>query len=308
MQTVVAVRAEKTLEINGFDEAVKLAEIMSSAKLVPTHLQKSPADCLLVIEQAIRWGMSPFAVAQATSIVKGKLMFEGKLVAAAIQGSGVIHGALDYAYKGEGDAREVTVIGTLRGENAARTITAKLVDVRTDNAHWAKSPDQMLSYMGARIWARRHAPAVMLGVYAPDEFDDKDTEKPKAKMIPKVIVEQAPKAKSDEAVMTAAPKALPAPVAAVATVAPVAAPVELKPITADQLKEMSFLLKQINFSAEKKADWAAGVKKFYGVDNVKALTHDDADSVIAELIHEADMDAMNNNPFSEGVLVNGGAK
>ena len=305
MSNIVAVRAEKTLEINGFDEAVKLAEIMSSAKLVPVHLQKSPADCLLVIEQAIRWGMSPFAVAQATSIVQGKLMFEGKLVAAAIQGSGVIHGALDYAYKGEGNAREVTVIGTLRGESAARTITAKLVDVRTENKHWAKSPDQMLSYMGARIWARRHAPAVMLGVYAPDEFEDKD-------------VAKAPKAAVLKPVATiAAPVALPAPVVAVATVAPAAAPaavvpgliaLPLTPITAEQLKEMSFLLKQINFSAEKKADWAAGVKKFYGVDSVKALTHDDADSVIAELIHEADMDAMNNNPFAEGVLVNGGAK
>lgn len=303
MSNIVAVRAEKTLEINGFDEAVKLAEIMSSAKLVPTHLQKSPADCLLVIEQAIRWGMSPFAVAQATSIVKGKLMFEGKLVAAAIQGSGVIHGALDYAYKGEGDAREITVIGTLRGENAARTITAKLVDVRTDNAHWAKSPDQMLSYMGARIWARRHAPAVMLGVYAPDEFEDKEVKAPKPVVLKPVVT-------------IPAPVALPAPVVAMETAAPVAAPaatvpgliaLPLTPITADQLKEMSFLLKQINFSAEKKADWAAGVKKFYGVDNVKALTHDDADSVIAELIHEADMDAMNNNPFAEGVLA-GGAK
>lgn len=298
MSNIVAVRAEKTLEINGFDEAVKLAEIMSSAKLVPVHLQKSPADCLLVIEQAIRWGMSPFAVAQATSIVKGKLMFEGKLVAAAIQGSGVIHGALDYAYKGEGDAREVTVIGTLRGENAARTITAKLVDVRTDNAHWAKSPDQMLSYMGARIWARRHAPAVMLGVYAPDEFDDKDVAKATKPAVIKPVV------------AIAAPVALPAPVvaAAPAAVVPGLIALPLTPITAEQLKEMSFLLKQINFSAEKKADWAAGVKKFYGVDNVKALTHDDADSVIAELIHEADMDAMNNNPFAEGVLVNGGAK
>jgi len=306
MSNIVAVRAEKTLEINGFDEAVRLAEIMSSAKLVPTHLQKSPADCLLVIEQAIRWGMSPFAVAQATSIVKGKLNFEGKLVAAAIQGSGVIHGALNYSYKGEGEAREITVIGTLRGEQEARTITARLVDVRTDNEHWKKSPDQMLSYMGARIWARRHAPAVMLGVYAPDEFDDKDVKAPKPVVLKPVATIPAP----------VAPVALPAPVVAVATVAPVAAPaatvpgliaLPLTPITAEQLKEMSFLLKQINFSAEKKADWAAGVKKFYGVDNVKALTHDDADSVIAELIHEADMDAMNNNPFAEGVLA-GGAK
>ena len=213
MQTAIAVRAEKTLEINGFDEAVKLAEIMSSAKLVPTHLQKSPADCLLVIEQAIRWGMSPFAVAQATSIVQGKLMFEGKLVAAAIQGSGVIHGALNYSYKGEGNAREITVIGTLRGENDARTITAKLIDVRTDNKHWAKSPDQMLSYMGARIWARRHAPAVMLGVYAPDEFEDKEVKAPKIKT--SVL------ATNDDGSRLLVER--PITVAAVATVAPVAA-------------------------------------------------------------------------------------
>jgi hypothetical protein len=39
----------------------------------------------MVIEAAMRWGMSPFAVAQETSVIQGKLMFSGKLVAAAIQ-------------------------------------------------------------------------------------------------------------------------------------------------------------------------------------------------------------------------------
>jgi hypothetical protein len=36
---------------------------------------------------------------------------------------------------------------------------------------WIKQPDQQLVYAGTRVWARRHAPEVMLGVYAPEEFD-----------------------------------------------------------------------------------------------------------------------------------------
>ena len=60
-------------------EAMRLAEMMATAKLVPVALQKSPADCLMVIQQAIRWDMDPFAVAQECSVIQGKLMHSGKL-------------------------------------------------------------------------------------------------------------------------------------------------------------------------------------------------------------------------------------
>ena len=33
-------------------------------------------------------------------------------------------------------------------------------------------PDQQLAYHGSRVWARRHAPELMLGVYSPEEFDE----------------------------------------------------------------------------------------------------------------------------------------
>lgn len=291
MQTAIALKTEKSLEINGFGEAVKLAEIMATAKLVPTHLQKSPADCLLVIEQAIRWGMSPFAVAQATSIISGKLMFEGKLVAAAIQGSGVINGSLNYSYQGTGDQRQITVSGTLRGESEPRTITAKLIDVKTKNEQWTKAPDQMLSYMGARIWARRHAPSVMLGVYAPDEFDDAPAPARKVKAVQNIQV---------------TPKAVEDGVKVMPTEAPSSAP--LAGITADQLKEINYLLKELGYSKEKKAAWGAEVKALYNVAKPTELSADDAEAVIANLNHEIDLQAAENNPFKEPVTVAGGAK
>lgn len=158
--------------------AMQLATMMATGKLIPGHLQRNAGDCLLVIEQAMRWGMSPFAVAQCTAVIHGRLMFEGKLVAAAVNTSGVLSGRLSYDFGGDGDAREITVRGTIKGEGQPREITVKLKDAKTTNEHWKKSPDQMLAYHAARVWARRHVPEVMLGVYSPDEFEaESETQK-----------------------------------------------------------------------------------------------------------------------------------
>jgi len=156
----------------GTSEALQLANMMATGKLVPTHLQRSPGDCLMVIEQAMRWSMSPFAVAQCTSVIQGRLMFEGKLVAAALNSSGVLARRLDYEFSGEDVTRKVTVRGTLRGEESARELSVELKDAKTTNGMWTKQPDQQLVYFATRAWARRYAPEVMLGVYAPEEFDE----------------------------------------------------------------------------------------------------------------------------------------
>lgn len=151
-------------------EAVRFAEVMAQGRLVPKHLQGSPGDCLMVIEQAARWRMSPFAVAQATSVISGKMMFEGKLVAAAVETSGAIVGHLDYTFDGDGENRSITVSATRRGETNPRTVTVMLKDARTNNEMWKRQPDQQLVYHGARVWARRWTPAVILGVYSREEM------------------------------------------------------------------------------------------------------------------------------------------
>lgn len=159
--------------------AMRMAEVMAAGKLMPAHLQKSPGDCLMVIEQAMRWNMSPFAVAQATSVIQGKLMFEGKLVAAALHTSGALATRLDYTYTGSGDDRTVTVSAVRAGETEAKTVDVRLKDARTNNKVWQTQPDQQLAYHGARVWARRYAPEVMMGVYSKEEFSEAPEEAPK---------------------------------------------------------------------------------------------------------------------------------
>jgi hypothetical protein len=176
-------------------EAMRLAEMMANAKLVPKDLQKSPADCLMVIQQAIRWDMDPFAVAQECSVIQGKLMHSGKLVAAVVNARGNLAERLSFAYDGNGDARTVTVSGRLQGEASARTVSVRLGEAKTNNRVWQTQPDQQLAYHGARVWARRHVPELMLGVYSPEEFSPEEFDEPKRtppKPAPNVILQPLP--------------------------------------------------------------------------------------------------------------------
>lgn len=162
-------RAPPLLPAN-MGEAMRLAEIMAQGKLVPAHLQKSPADCLAVILQSVRWQTDPFSTAQATSVISGKLMFEGKLVAAVVNTSGRLRGRLDYAFDGQGDDRSVTCSGWIIGEPAPVSVTVRLRDAKTGNKIWLSQPDQQLSYHSARVWARRYLPELMLGIYSAEEM------------------------------------------------------------------------------------------------------------------------------------------
>jgi hypothetical protein len=170
MNAIVPANPGSPLMPQNLDQAMRLAEMMARGKMVPDHL-RNPADALLVIEQAMRWAMSPFAVAQCTSVIQGRLMFEGKLVAAAVQSCGLLSSRLSYDFDGEGAARAVTVTATIRGEDKPRTIRITLAEAKTTNQMWTRQPDQQLVYFGTRAWARRHAPEVMLGVYSPEEFE-----------------------------------------------------------------------------------------------------------------------------------------
>jgi len=163
--------ASSALVPRNMQDAMALATMMAKAGFLAKELQ-NPGGAMFVIEQSMRWNMSPFAVAMETSFIQGKPMFSGKIVAAAVVSSGTLAGRLSYEYSGGGDDRTVIVRGILRGEEEPRTVSVRVRDAKTTNKVWQTQPDQQLAYHGARVFARRHCPEVMLGVYAPEEFDD----------------------------------------------------------------------------------------------------------------------------------------
>ena len=156
------------------DQAMRLADMMARAKMVPQHLRNDVGSCLMVVEQSMRWKASPFAVAQCTANVGGKLVYEGKLIAAILPSCGAIIGELDYKYHGDPKNPEtlsVTVSGMRASDGVVKTLDLDWVAAKTSNKYWTTQPEQQLCYAGARVWARRWTPGPLLGIYAPEEFD-----------------------------------------------------------------------------------------------------------------------------------------
>jgi hypothetical protein len=191
-----------------------VAGLMSQAAVtVPEHLRGNPADCMAIIMQAMQWGMNPYAVAQKTHLVNGVLGYEAQLVNAVISSSNAIVGRFHYEYEGDwskcASSREeivkkpakgggtydkkemvrgwtsadeqglsVRVGAVIRGES---DITwgepVFLSSVITRNSPlWISNPKQQIAYLALKYWARLYCPAVVLGVYTPDEVEQR-TEK-----------------------------------------------------------------------------------------------------------------------------------
>lgn len=161
------------------DSVMRIAEMMASGRsTVPQHLQKSPADCMAVVMQAMQWGMNPFAVAQKTHLVNGHLGYEAQLVNAVVQASGSIDGRFHYEYKGTPGSIECRVGAVLRGEGEitwGEWLNENKVTTK-NSPLWKVNPRQQLAYLQTKNWARLYCPGAILGVYSPDELESYATQ------------------------------------------------------------------------------------------------------------------------------------
>jgi len=219
--TSIKPREFKLVEDNGplanlldtarFEHMIRIAGLMAGASLIPDHLWKNTktneaftpeqvkANCFLIVNQALRWGIDPFAAAPETYVVGGKLGFQGKLVAAIINYRAPIESNLAYSYTGKGDDLTITVSATIKGETEPRTVTLSVGQAKTGNQMWTKDLEQKLVYSGATKWARRHCPEVILGVLTDDDIEKMNedsalkTAKPVYATKETTITEDAPK-------------------------------------------------------------------------------------------------------------------
>lgn len=175
------------LDTSKFEHMQRLATVMAKMSILPESLRTVKdgnatsdlphevvvANCFRIVNQAVRWGMDPFALMDCASIIHGKLMWEGKVIAAVLDAKLGVQ--LEYDFNGaSGHDFGVTVSGVLPNETKVRTIKGRVKDWhKGPKSPWANEGawERQLRYMGAREWARAHKPAVMLGVYGDDELD-----------------------------------------------------------------------------------------------------------------------------------------
>lgn len=179
-----------------------IAERMATSKCtIPSHFRNNPGDCYAVAMQAIQWRMNPYSVAQKTHVSQsGVLGYEAQLINAVVTTNGPIAKRPDYEFLGDwnkilGKVKEMSSekggkyyvanwdksleegLGVicrcwLKGESTPREITVMLSQCYPRfSTQWATDPQQQITYVSIRKWARRYCPDVILGVYTPDELD-----------------------------------------------------------------------------------------------------------------------------------------
>ena len=183
------------LDTARFEHMQRIAKVMCASSLIPESLRTRGkgndieplepeeifANCFLIVNQAVRWGMDPFAVISCCSVVYGRLMYEGKLVAAVLEAKLGIR--LNYRWnEANGDALAIIVNATGPDGRLVKDENGQVKEVSGTVGEWKTSGNgspwkgaqsrKMLAYRGAREWARLYEPGTMLGVYSDDEMTD----------------------------------------------------------------------------------------------------------------------------------------
>ncbi len=184
-QKIVVTDAVPMLDTGMFEHMQRVATVLAASPLLPDHLRgakrgdvftpyeqnKIVANAFLVVNQAVRWMMDPFALAAESYVVGGKLAFQGKVIQALVNKRAGLKTRLSYEFSGAGDDRKVTVSGTFEGETERRSVEVVLKNVKTANQLWKTDPDQKLVYNGCIKWARRFASDVVLGVLTDEDLE-----------------------------------------------------------------------------------------------------------------------------------------
>lgn len=198
----------RSLMTSQFDQLMRVGEFMAKGRSsLPEHLRGNPTDCFSVACVAYRANLDPFGVGRKTwKGPNGQLEYEGQLVIALINNSGMLVDRLKYEWFGQwerivgkfvmkqsrtkkdehGEPKRylapdwdpdrdevglgIRVWATLKGESEPRVLELLMKQCRTRNSTlWVEDPKQQIGYLAARRWGRLHTPEAILGINTPDE-------------------------------------------------------------------------------------------------------------------------------------------
>lgn len=168
----------KNSAIDSMRESYRMAQILSTAGIIPDVYKNKPADCMVAIDMANRMGVSPLMVMQSLYVVKGKPSWSGQACMSFIQ-----------AHSDFTDVRPVYVENKDKNDrgcyiSAKRTsygsevkgvlVTLSMAKAEgwTKNSKWTTMPDLMLAYRAAAFFARVYCPSVLMGVSVEGEVED----------------------------------------------------------------------------------------------------------------------------------------
>jgi len=162
------------IAFENMSELMEFAKMMAVSKLaIPQHLRNEPGQCLAVCVQALEWRMSPFAVANKSYAVNGRIAYESQLIHAVVEARAPLKKRLRCDYEGEGANLVCVVTGVFKNDpDPVVYRSPKISEIKVKNSPlWSSDPPQQLWHYSVRAFARRYCPDVLLGIYTEDELE-----------------------------------------------------------------------------------------------------------------------------------------
>ena len=160
------------------------ALMLSKSNLVPANFRGQPADCLIVLQMAIRLKIDPWQALQTVYVVHGRPGVSAQLAIALANRSGRFKKQIWFETTGSGKDLAVTARAVRAADDVevSKTMTFQQA---TDagwtrgkegiKPFWKADPEQMLRYRSACALIRTEVPEALMGMAAVEELrDDRD--------------------------------------------------------------------------------------------------------------------------------------
>ena len=180
--TAIAERIQQPSNVVAdFSRAYKLAQVISTANIIPDNYKGKPADCAIAVDMADRMGVSPLMVMQNLYVVKGKPSWSGQACKALVEGCGKFKpGSVRPVYIGDKGTDTRGCYMKAVWNDTGEVVEGPEVTIRmaraegwaSKNPKWANMPELMLAYRAAAFFARVYCPEVLMGVHVEGEVED----------------------------------------------------------------------------------------------------------------------------------------
>ena len=164
---------------SAFEQAQRMAKLLTSSSIVPQSYRDNIADSVIALEMANRIGANPLAVMQNLYIVHGRPAWSSQFLISCINASGKFTplrykmtgtrgsdewGCFAWAVDKSGERLEgpEVTIGTAKAEGW----------LQKNGSKWKTMPELMLRYRAATLFARLFAPELTMGIQTDDEVID----------------------------------------------------------------------------------------------------------------------------------------
>ena len=166
------------MNIQGFEDGLRMAKIFASSKMVPEVYRNNLADCLIALELSMRIDMSPMAVMQSTHVIHGKPGYSAQFIIAMVNSCGKFS-PLRYDETGEGDkqqciawAKELATGQRLDSPPVSIAMAKAEGWFQKKGSKWQTLPELMLRYRAATFFGRLYAPDLLMGMRSTEELHD----------------------------------------------------------------------------------------------------------------------------------------